>query len=75
MLVKLLRNLVKEKYVTLPWILPLPPKTGGALPFLIPPFAGFSATRASAGGAAGIAKAVNDAKAAKKNQKKTSVII
>lgn len=40
------------------------PKTGGILP-LIPIFAGLSALGALSGGAAGIAKAVNDAKAAK----------
>lgn len=40
------------------------PKTGGFLP-LIPLFAGLSALGALGGGAAGIAKAVNDAKAAK----------
>ena len=47
-------------------ILPIPRKIGGFLPFLIPLFAGLSATGALAGGAAGIAKAVNDAKAAKR---------
>lgn len=40
------------------------PKTGGILP-LIPIFAGLSALGALSGGAAGIAKAVNDARAAK----------
>lgn len=44
-------------------IIPVP-KTGGFLP-LIPLFAGLSALGALGGGAAGIAKAVNDAKAAK----------
>ena len=44
-------------------IIPIP-KTGGLLP-LIPLFAGLSALGALGGGAAGIAKAVNDAKAAK----------
>lgn len=48
-----------------PRILPVPKKIGGFLPFLIPIFAGLSATGALAGGAAGIAKAVNDASAAK----------
>lgn len=43
-------------------IIPIP-KTGGILP-LIPLFAGLSALGALGGGAAGIAKAVNDAKAA-----------
>lgn len=47
-------------------ILPLPAKTGGILPaFLIPLFAGLSATGALAGGAAGIAKAVRDSMSAK----------
>lgn len=53
----------KEK-VKSPWILPVPKKIGGFLSFLIPIFAGLSATGALAGGAAGIAKAVNDASAA-----------
>lgn len=44
------------------------PKTGGFLP-LIPIFAGLSALGALAGGASGIAKAVNDAKAAKEKLK------
>lgn len=44
-------------------VIPLP-KTGGFLPFLIPLFAGLSALGALSGGAAGIAKAVNDAKEA-----------
>lgn len=46
-------------------IIPVP-KTGGILPFLIPLFAGLSASGALAGGAAGIAKAVNAAADAKK---------
>lgn len=46
-------------------ILPVPTKVGGAVPFLIPLFAGLSATGALAGGAAGIVKSVNAAKAAK----------
>lgn len=45
-------------------IIPIP-KTGGFLP-LIPLFAGLSALGALGGGAAGIAKAVNDAKSASK---------
>lgn len=45
-------------------VIPLP-KTGGILP-LIPIFAGLSALGALTGGAAGVAKAVIDAKAAKK---------
>ena len=39
-------------------------KVGGALPFLIPLFAGLSATGTLAGGAASVIKAVNAAKAA-----------
>ena len=49
----------------MPHILPVPEKIGGFLLFLIPLFAGLSATGALAGGAAGIAKAVNNASAAK----------
>jgi len=52
--------------VHVPRVLAVPRKIGGFLPFLIPLFAGLSATGALAGGAAGIAKAVNDAKAAKR---------
>ena len=52
--------------IIVPRILPVSEKVGGYLPFLIPLFAGLSATGALAGGAAGIAKAVNDASAAKK---------
>jgi hypothetical protein len=48
-----------------PRIIPIP-KTGGILPFLIPLFAGLSATGALAGGAAAVAKAVNAAKSAGK---------
>lgn len=44
-------------------VIPIP-KTGGFLPLLIPLFAGLSALGALGGGAAGIAKAVNDSKAA-----------
>ena len=64
------RSAVKEaggkNNIKIPRILPVPVKTGGVLPFLIPLFAGLSATGALAGGAAGIVKAVNDAKAAKR---------
>lgn len=49
----------------MPRVLALPAKTGGALPFLIPLFAGLSATGALAGGAAGIMKTVNQAKSAR----------
>lgn len=51
--------------IRLPRLIPIP-KTGGLLP-LIPIFAGLSALGSLAGGAAGIAKAVGDYKAAKKN--------
>lgn len=56
-----------RRKIIMPRILPMPPKMGGILPFLIPLFAGLSATGALAGGAAGIAKAVNDAKAARRD--------
>ncbi len=51
--------------VEIPRILPVPSKIGGFLPYLIPLFAGLSATGALAGGAAGVAKAINQAKNAK----------
>lgn len=51
--------------VRVPRLIPIP-KTGGFLP-LIPIFAGLSALGSLAGGAAGIAKAVGDYKAARKN--------
>lgn len=54
----------KQKIKSAPRVIPVP-KTGGILP-LIPIFAGLSALGALSGGAAGIAKAVNDAKAARK---------
>lgn len=57
--------LSKNCGVRLPRVIPIP-KTGGFLP-LIPIFAGLSALGALAGGAAGIAKTVNDYKSAKKN--------
>lgn len=53
-----------KKNINVPRVIPVP-KQGGFLPFLIPLFAGLSAMGALGGGAAGIAKAVNDAKAAK----------
>lgn len=63
------RDAVKKaggrKNVRVPRILPVPEKVGGFLPFLIPLFAGLSATGALVGGAAGVAKAVNDASAAR----------
>ena len=73
-----------KKNILLPRVLPVPIKTGGFLPaFLLPLFAGLSATGALAGGAAGIAKAVNDAKAAaqkleetkRHNQKMESIVM
>lgn len=54
-----------KKGIRLPRCIPLP-KSGGLLP-LIPIFAGLSALGSLAGGAAGIAKAVNDSKAAQKS--------
>lgn len=54
----------KNEHYDSPRVIPIP-KTGGFLPFLIPLFAGLSALGGLAGGAAGIAKAVNDAKSAK----------
>ena len=50
--------------IKLPRILPVSSKIGGVLP-LIPLFAGLSATGALAGGAAGIFKAINQAKTAR----------
>lgn len=55
--------------IRVPRVIPLP-KTGGVLP-LIPIFAGLSALGALAGGAAGIAKTVNDYKAAQQNLRET----
>lgn len=49
-----------------PRVLPVPPKIGGFLPFLIPIFAGLSAAGALSGGVASIAKAVNAAQAGKR---------
>lgn len=57
--------LLKNKGVRLPRVIPLP-KMGGILP-LIPIFAGLSALGTLAGGAAGIAKTVNDYKSAQQN--------
>lgn len=56
----------KNHRVRLPRVIPIPNKRGGFLP-LIPIFAGLSALGSLAGGAAGIAKAVNDYKSAKQN--------
>lgn len=57
--------LSKKDKIRLPRMISVP-KTGGILP-LIPIFAGLSALGALAGGAAGIAKTVNDYKSAKSN--------
>lgn len=54
-----------KKCVKVPRILPVSSKIGGVLP-LIPIFAGLSATGALASGASGIMKAINGAKAAKR---------
>lgn len=59
----------KSARVRLPRIIPIP-KTGGILP-LLPIFAGLSALGTLAGGAAGIAKAVNDYKSANQNLKES----
>nr|DAC81455.1 TPA_asm: PLA2X [Spodoptera moth adintovirus 2] len=58
------RELADDSSIKLPRIIPIP-KTGGVLP-LIPIFAGLSAAGALAGGAAGIAKTINEFKMAKK---------
>lgn len=55
--------------VRVPRVIPIP-KTGGVLP-LIPIFAGLSALGSLAGGAAGIAKTVNDYKTAQKKIQET----
>ena len=51
-----------KQNIIIPRILPMPPKVGGFLPFLMPLFAGLSAVSALADGAAGIVKVVNDSK-------------
>ena len=61
------KNVGGKKKIILPRVLSIPSKIGGFLPFLIPLFAGLSATGALAGGTAGIVKAVNSAKDAQKN--------
>lgn len=61
---KVAKELATNSSVSIPRIIPVP-KTGGFLP-LIPIFAGLSAIGSLAGGAAGIAKAINDYKAAEK---------
>lgn len=62
------KNIIKNQRGS-PRIIPIP-KTGGILP-LVPIFAGLSALGALAGGGAGIAKAVNEASAAKKQLKES----
>ena len=70
-MIKAARIAVKKvggaKKIKMPRVIPIP-KVGGILP-LIPIFAGLSALGALSGGAAGIAKAVNDANAAKEQLK------
>lgn len=58
------QELTSDSSIDLPRIIPVP-KTGGFLP-LVPIFAGLSAAGSLVGGAAGIAKAVNAYKIAKK---------
>lgn len=58
------KELCKDESIKLPRVIPIP-KTGGVLP-LIPIFAGLSAAGAIAGGAAGIAKTINEFRMAKK---------
>lgn len=60
----------RKKSVKHPRVIKVP-KVGGILP-LLPIFAGLSALGALSGGAAGIAKAVNDASAAKKSLEEKS---
>ena len=69
-----IKTVGSKKKIIIPRVLPLPSKIGGVLPFLIPLFAGLSASGALAGGAAGIAKAVNDAKASQKNYEESLII-
>ena len=62
-----------RRQIKIPRVLPI--KQGGFLPLLPLIFGGLSALGALSGGAAGIAKAVNDAKQAKKNWTKNNVTI
>lgn len=55
-----------KSHILMPRTLPIPPKIGGFLPFLVPIFSALSAAGALAGGTASIVKAVNNASAAKK---------
>lgn len=59
-----------KQSIKIPRVIPVP-KTGGILP-LIPIFAGLSAIGALSGGAAGITKAVNDAKNASEQLKESA---
>ena len=65
------RGIVKSagRKIIIHRIISVPAREGAALPFLIPFFAGLSATGALAGGAANIIKAVNAAKATKEDLK------
>lgn len=67
---KFVKGVGGKEYVQVPRTIPVP-KQGGILPLLVPLFAGLSAAGALAGGASGIAKAVNDAKAARKQLDET----
>lgn len=58
------QELISDLPVKVPRIIPVP-KSGGFLP-LIPIFAGLSAAGSLVGGAAGVAKAINEFKTAKK---------
>lgn len=60
----------KKTIIKTPRVIPVP-KIGGVIPFLIPLFAGLSAIGALSGGAAGIARAVKEANAAKKHLSET----
>ena len=60
------KNAGGRSRVRSPRMLPVPSKISGVLPFLMTLFAGLGATGDLAGGAAGIAKAVNAANAAKR---------
>ncbi|KAJ8671805.1 hypothetical protein QAD02_003064 [Eretmocerus hayati] len=61
-----IQNIGGRKNVSIPRIMAIPSKVGGYSPFLLPLFAGLSATGALAGGAANIAKTINEARAARK---------
>lgn len=63
---KVIKSIGGKKHISMPRIIPIPSlsvKEGGILP-LLPIFAGLSAIGSLAGGAAGVAKVINDAKAA-----------